>query len=81
MIYCVLKMERTKKLPETMSPGKWLRGLKMFTLVEELGEFKTILNKFGVCVCKKYNTLYQVSEVMAWGHDWNLQGGELGSTK
>lgn len=43
-------MERTKKVPETMPPGKWLRGLKMFTLVE-LGEFKIILNKFGVCVC------------------------------
>lgn len=64
-----------------MSPGKWLRGLKMFTLVKELGEFKTILNKFGVCVCKKYNILYQVSEVMAWGHNCNVQGGELGSTK
>lgn len=77
-----------------MSPGKWLRGLKMFILVEELGEFKRILNTFGVyvnvsecvcmCVCmyyKKYNLLYQVSEVMAWGLAWNLHGGEVGSTK
>lgn len=87
-------MERTKKVLEIMSPGKWLRGLKMFVLVEELGEFKRILNTFGgyvnvsecvcMCVCmyyKKYNLLYQVSEVMAWGLAWNLHGGEVGSTK
>lgn len=35
---------RTKKVLETMSPGEWL---KMFILVEELEEFKIVLNMKG----------------------------------
>lgn len=64
-----------------MSPEEWLRGLKTFILVEELREFKIILNMKSNYFLVEEIYSYQVSEVMVWGHDWNLYGGELGSTK
>ena len=58
-------MERRNRILETVSPGEWL---KMFILVEDLEQFKIVLNMKGNFPPppprKKCNIPYLISEIM-----------------
>lgn len=58
-------------------------GIECVYSSRKIRRFKIMLNMKGdfFFSWKKCNILYQVSEVMAWRHDWNLHGGELRLTK